>query len=113
MHVTVNDIPFCYCQEYVYVKYKSRASKTRELPDKYMAFSPVKSWLFIACDTAFQYAMIMKVITTLRIHGKILSFARQNYDVNVLLVSYNKSNVTFLLRCFNVIIEYDKLPAKK
>ena len=33
MHVTVDDVNFCYGLECVYVKYKSRASTARELPD--------------------------------------------------------------------------------
>ena len=33
MHVSVDDDKFCYGLECVYVKYKSRASTTRELPD--------------------------------------------------------------------------------
>ena len=33
MHVTVDDVNFCDGKEYVYVKYKSRASTARELPD--------------------------------------------------------------------------------
>ena len=36
MHVTVD---FCNCLECVYVKYKSRASTARELPDKYLGFA--------------------------------------------------------------------------
>ena len=33
MHVTVDDVSFCDGLECVYVKYKSRASTARELPD--------------------------------------------------------------------------------
>ena len=33
MHVTVNEVNFCDGLECGYVKYKSRASTTRELPD--------------------------------------------------------------------------------
>ena len=33
MHVTVDDVNFCDGQECVYVKYETRASTARELPD--------------------------------------------------------------------------------
>ena len=39
MHVTVDGVNFCDGLECVYVKYKSRASTARELPDKYMGFA--------------------------------------------------------------------------
>ena len=38
MLVTVDDVNFCDGLECVYVKYKSRASTSRELPDKDMGF---------------------------------------------------------------------------
>ena len=49
MHATVDDVNFCDGLECVYV------STAGELPDQYM-FLPVKTWLFIAWDTAF-YAL--------------------------------------------------------
>ena len=55
MHGTVDDVDdvnFCDGLECEYVKYKSRASTARELPDNIWIF-PVKTWLLIACDTAF------------------------------------------------------------
>ena len=59
MHVTVDDVNFCDGQECVYVKYKSRASTARELLDYYKFLQVhVKTWLLIACDTAF-YAIIL------------------------------------------------------
>ena len=33
MHITVDDVNFYYSVECVYVKYKSRASTARELPE--------------------------------------------------------------------------------
>ena len=38
MHITVDEVFFCYDLEWVYVKYKSLASTACELPDKYMGF---------------------------------------------------------------------------
>ena len=51
MHITVDDVNFCYGLEYAYVKCKSRALTLRVIN------LPVKSWLLIACDTTF-YAII-------------------------------------------------------
>ena len=42
MHVIVDGVNFCYGLEWAYVKYKSRASTARELPDKYMGFCRLK-----------------------------------------------------------------------
>ena len=42
MHVTVDDVNFCDGLECVYVKYKSRASIARDLPDLYMGFCRLK-----------------------------------------------------------------------
>ena len=42
MHVTVDDVKFCDGLEYEYVKYKSRASTTHELPDEHMGFCRLK-----------------------------------------------------------------------
>ena len=42
MHVTVDDVIFCEGLDRVYVKYRSRASKARKLPDKYMGFCRLK-----------------------------------------------------------------------
>ena len=39
MHVTVDDVNLCDGLECAYVKYKSRASTARELPDYYMGSS--------------------------------------------------------------------------
>ena len=55
MNVTVDDVNFCDGLEYVYVKYKSRASTARGLPILIHGIMPVKTWLLhvIACDTVF------------------------------------------------------------
>ena len=53
MHVTFDDVNFCDSLECVYVKYRSHALTACEMPDKYIGFLPVKTWLLIACDTAF------------------------------------------------------------
>ena len=59
MQATVDDVNFCDGLECVYVKYKSPASTARELPDfKIHGLLLVKTWLLIACDTAF-YAVIL------------------------------------------------------
>ena len=43
MHVTIDDVNFCYdLRRIVYVKYKSHASTAYELPDKYMGFCRLK-----------------------------------------------------------------------
>ena len=39
MPLTVDGVNFCEGLECVYVKYESRASTARELPDKYMGFA--------------------------------------------------------------------------
>ena len=62
MHVCVDDVNFCDGLEYVYAKYKSRASTAHGLPDYYMGFSRLK-WQLIVCDMAF-YAII-RIISVL------------------------------------------------
>ena len=57
MHITVDDINFYDGLECVYVKYKSRALTASGLRH---VFLPVKTWLLIACNTAF-YAIISNV----------------------------------------------------
>ena len=42
MRVTVNDVIFCDGLECVHVKYKSRASTAREMPDKHMGFGRLR-----------------------------------------------------------------------
>ena len=55
MHVTVDDVNFCDGLECVHVRYKSRVSTARD-----DGVLPVKTWLLIACDTAF-YAIIFRI----------------------------------------------------
>ena len=52
MHVTIDDVIFCYSLECVYIKYESQNCLivTQVLL--------VKTWLLIACDTAF-YAILI------------------------------------------------------
>ena len=61
MHVTVDDVNFCYSLECVYVKDKSRASTARELPDFIHGFLLNITWLLKACDTAFYAIMFVMV----------------------------------------------------
>ena len=42
IYITVDDVNFCDGLECVYVKYKSRASTARELPDEFMGFRLLK-----------------------------------------------------------------------
>ena len=70
MHVTVDDVNFCDGLKCLYVKYKSRAC---EFPLLIHGFLPVKTRLFIVCDTAF-YAIIailaccLEIMSMLRNH---------------------------------------------
>ena len=54
MHITVDDVKFCYSLECVYVKNKSSASTACELINGVLR---VKKWPFVACDKVF-YAII-------------------------------------------------------
>ena len=49
MHVSVDDVNFCYGLECVYVKYKSCASTACELIPEFLL---VETWLLIVYDTA-------------------------------------------------------------
>ena len=57
--------------ECLYVKYKSRASTACELPDYIWGFLPVKTWLLIACNTAFYAIIFIKKMKTVQRLDKI------------------------------------------